>query len=90
MPISTTATSPIAFLVATTSPPRRRRWTTHEINKLLSKRMLVVLHGVAVDRVVAEYPDLGNKLMLVSTLGAENLARLITNAIRKPPRILPG
>jgi hypothetical protein len=67
-----------------------RRWTTHEINKLLSKRMLVVLHGVAVDRVVAEYPDLGNKLMLVSTLGAENLARLITNAIRKPPRILPG
>ena len=43
-----------------------------------------------VDRVVAEYPDLGNKLMLVSTLGADNLARLITNAIRKPPRILPG
>jgi hypothetical protein len=65
-----------------------RRWTTHEINKLLSKRMLVVLHGVAVNRVVAEYPELSNKLMLVSTLRAGDLAQLITNAIRKPPRIL--
>jgi TIR domain/Pentapeptide repeats (8 copies) len=45
-----------------------RRWTTHEIDQLMSKRMVVVLLGLTVDRVVGTYPELADKVMLVSTL----------------------
>jgi TIR domain/Pentapeptide repeats (8 copies) len=65
-----------------------RRWTTHEIDKLMSKRMVVVLLELTVDRVVGLYPELADKVMLVSTLGTDGLARLIADAIRKPPRNL--
>ncbi|GJL76899.1 hypothetical protein [Nitrosomonas sp.] len=61
----------------------------HEIEQLMSKRVVIVLHDVTKDRVVGTYPQLDEKLMLVSSLGTDNLACLITREIRRPPRNLP-
>lgn len=65
-----------------------RKWTEYEWERLLLKRMVVVLHEIKPDRVIARYPQLGDKIMLTSDLGIKSLAQMIEETIRRPPRKL--
>ncbi len=65
-----------------------RKWTEYEWERLLLKRMVVVLHEIKPDRVIAMYPQLGDKIMLTSDLGIKSLAQMISETIRRPPRKL--
>ncbi len=65
-----------------------RKWTEYELEKLLSKRMVVILHRIQPDAAISLYPGLGDKIMLTSDLGVNSLSHMITETIRRPPRQL--
>jgi hypothetical protein len=67
-----------------------RKWTEYELEKLLSKRMVVILHRIQPDVAISQYPGLNDKIMLTSDLGIKSLSHMITETIRRPPRHLPS
>ncbi|MEJ2395279.1 MAG: toll/interleukin-1 receptor domain-containing protein [Candidatus Thiodiazotropha sp.] len=65
-----------------------RKWTEHELSKLLSKKMIVILHGIQPEKAISSYPELGDKIMLTSELGLSSLSHIIYETVRRPPRNL--
>ncbi|PTN12516.1 toll/interleukin-1 receptor domain-containing protein [Nitrosomonas aestuarii] len=65
-----------------------RKWTEYELKKLLSKKMIIILHDIQLDKVVSFYPGLDDKIMLTSELGVKSLSHMIAETIRRPPRNL--
>jgi hypothetical protein len=65
-----------------------RRWTEAELAALWSKRVFVVLHGVAAQELRTLRPEIEDRVCLSSELGAERLADELLAAVRAPPREL--
>lgn len=65
-----------------------RKWTEYELKKLLSKKMIIILHKIQPDKVISIYPGLDDKIMLTSELGVKSLSHMISETIRRPPRNL--
>jgi uncharacterized protein YjbI with pentapeptide repeats len=63
-------------------------WTQYELERLLDKRLIIVLHDISPDEIKLRYPQLADKLMLPSVVGVESIAQQIVNAIRRPPHQL--
>lgn len=65
-----------------------RKWTEYELNRLLSKKMMVILHGIRPEKAISLYHGLEDKIMLTSELGIKSLSQIIFETIRRPPRNL--